>query len=287
MHASRRDVLRWLGALTASAAFAGGRGATGLIPLGCSSSSRGAAPAGGFFSPDQRRALSTLANAVLPPDDAPGGADLGAVAYVEALCTALDGPTPRILAGGPYSGRAAFADGTRPANDFATFQPIDRVTLTAWRLALFGSAGVPGGGPNDAVSGPVKGLRDQLKEGLAAAIAASPKPLDQLSPDELQDLFNGLEGAFRDLVVELVTQAAFAAPEYGGNPGLAGWKLVAFEGDVQPLGYSIWDDATWSYRERPEAPVSTPEPGTDPQPLDDDTRAFIGKIISLTSGKAF
>jgi len=30
----------------------------------------------------------------------------------------------------------------------------------------------------------------------------------------------------------------YAAPEYGGNRGLAGWQAVGFEGDVQPRGYT-------------------------------------------------
>jgi hypothetical protein len=275
MHSTRRDLLRWLTALAATSAAP-----PGLVQLGCKSSSPAPATTGGFFSADEARALGALANAVLPPGDgAPGGADLGAVQYVTALCTALDGDRPRILAGGPFSGRAG---GT---SDFQNFQALDRVSMAAWRLYLFGSKGAPG--PNDAVLGPVVGLRDRMKDGLAAAIQGAPKALDEMSPDDLAFYFDQIEGSFRDLVIELVSEAAFSAPEYGGNPDLAGWKLVRFEGDVQPRGYTTWNDATQSYEERPEAPVSGPATGPDPAPLDDDTRAFIDQIVALTGGKKF
>ena len=48
--------------------------------------------------------------------------------------------------------------------------------------------------------------------------------------------------------IELVCQAAYAAPEYGGNQGTVGWSQIHFEGDSQPLGYSLWDAANGVYR---------------------------------------
>jgi hypothetical protein len=281
MATTRRELLLWIGALTTQAALSG-----------CKSKATGPAPGDvpdGFFTPNQRLALGALANVVLPADDTPGGEALGAVPYIERLLTALDGDTPQVFAGGPYSDRNALPDGTHPANDFATFAPVDRVTLAAWRLILFGSSGVPGGGPNDAVNGKIVGLRDLVMTGVTTAMQASPnQPLGSLDPDALQTIFDEeLEGAFRDTLVELVTQAAFAAPEYGGNPDLAGWKLAHYEGDSMPLGYSIWDDKLGAYRERPDAPCSTPNPGPDPEPMDDVARAFIRKLVALTGGKEF
>ena len=157
----------------------------------------------------------------------------------------------------------------------------------AWRLRLFGSAGVPGGGPNDGVTGPTVGLRDQVRQGLAAAMKAAPASLDTLSPGDLTSVFAGLPKDFQDLLVELVAEGAFSAPEYGGNANLAGWTMIHFEGDVQPLGYSLYDEAAGAYRERPDAPMTSTNPGADPDPMDADTHKLVGILAQLANGKAF
>ena len=295
---ARRTFLR---TLAASAA-------TGALPLGCGDSAPeatpppdagtapacGTGPAEGFLTDDERRALAALADQVLVPDEVagrPGGAALGAVDYVEMLLTALDYDPPRIHAGGPYSGRQPFPDPTTgtpsdrfPTNDFAQFIPLSRVNLAAWRLYLYGSAGVEGGGPNDAVLGPARGLRDKVREGLCAAItAAAPRALDSLEPSEVATVWSGLPADFKDLVIDLVLEGAFAAPEYGGNRDLEGWKLIGFGGDSQPLGYSIFDETAAIYRERVEAPMTTANPGPDPEPMDDDTRSTF-ELATLALG---
>lgn len=269
--------------------------AAGALPsLGCDES--GTVVRDRFFAPDEEAALAALANAILPPDDQPGGAALGAVEYVNRLLVALEpaaGKEPDVYAGGPYSGRTPFADDhgkpstSFPDNSFLDRVPLDRVHRAAWKLKLYGSAGVDGGGPNDAVLAPVVGLRDMFRDGLAAAIASSPTPLAELSPEDLESAFFGLDPDFRDVLVALVTQAAFAAPEYGGNPSLAGWKMVHFEGDSMPLGYSQFDETTQSYVERPDAPMSGPATTPDPEPMDDEARAFIELVVAATGGKTF
>lgn len=271
---SRREMIAWLGAAAAVAC----------------SSSPSPPPQGGFFTDAERRALGALANAVLPPDGGAGGEALGAVPFIERLLTALDGlgpgEAPRLMAGGPFSGRQPFPDGTVPPNDFATWLEVDRVTLASWRLALYGSAGV-GGGPNDAIVGVVIGLREVVENGLADAMKGSPAPLETLDQAGIVDAFRNLDRDFRDALIDLVCQAAFGAPEYGGNPGLAGWKLTHFEGDSQPLGFSIYDEAAGKYRERPEAPMTGPNPGPDPDPLDDDVRSFLTTVVQAAGGKVF
>jgi len=222
-------------------------------------------PPGGYFSADERAALGALANAVIPPDDTPGGAALGAVEYIERLLTALD--DGKVFAGGPFSGRQPFPDGTHPPNAFETFVTLDRVTRKAWEARTLA-------------------LRTDVKDGLAAAILSAPGPIASLTQDQIVDWFRSQPPAFQDLLFELVSQAAFSAPEYGGNVDLGGWKLAHYEGDSQPLGYSIWDDAKMAYRERPEAPMSGPNP-SDPEPMDDEVRGVIRKIVVALGGKEF
>ena len=42
-----------------------------------------------------------------------------------------------------------------------------------------------------------------------------------------------------ELVIAHTLEAAFAAPEYGGNPELAGWRSVGWGGDSLPQGYAL------------------------------------------------
>ena len=249
----------------------------------------------GFFTDAERAALGALANAVLPPDDTPGGKDLGAVAYIEKLLTAFDAADathpPAIFAGGPFSGRMPFADDQGlpstnfPPNSFANFLFLDRVKDAGWRLAILGPTALPGGQPNANIPevAPIVGLRDQMKQGLADAIKGSVDlgygELATLSQDDLIAYLNKLPSEFHDLIIDLVQQACFCPPEYGGNANLAGWKLAHFEGDPQPLGYSVWSTAQNKYVERADAPMSTPN-ASDPEPLTPDVVAFIDTVIT-------
>jgi len=259
---SRRELIRLLG------------GAALLAKLPACGDNANSDP---IFTAGQRAMLEDLADVVIPPDDQPGGAKLGAVAYIEGLLQAFYGVgAPRIYAGGPYSGRQPDFDGNLVDNDFVTFIELDRVNDLAWRLFIFGSEGVAGGGPNDALLGPTPSLKQRLTDGLDAAIAMNVK--------DRAKLFDALDDDFRSLMIDLVSEAAFAAPEYGGNPGLAGWKMIHFEGDSQPLGYSHFDGT--NFVERGDAPLSTANPGEDPEPLTDDIRSILATVTSVLGGRS-
>jgi len=283
---TRRDLFKYMGGVAVASALP-------APLLGCDNGTT-PPPQTGFFTDEERAALSALANAVLPPDDTPGGADLGTVDFIEGFLTAFDAADathpPAIYAGGPFSGRAPYADDQGnpstnfPTNSFATYLPLDRVKDAGWRVALFGSSALPNGAPNDAVLGSVTGLRDQMKAGLADAIKGSVDlgfgDLATLGEDDLITYLNKLEPTFHDLIIDLVSQACFCPPEYGGNKNMGGWQLSHFEGDQLPLGYSVWSTAQNKYVERADAPMSTPG-GPDPEPLSDDVVAFIDNVISV------
>jgi hypothetical protein len=282
---SRRDVLRYIGGVAVTTA----------VPFPLLQCNGTPTPAQtGFFTAAQRTALGALADAVLPPDDQPGGNALGAVAYIENLLTAFDDTAvpPAIYPGGPFSGRAPYADDAGqpstnfPPNSFATYLPLDLVKDAAWRVQIFGSAGLPNGAPNDALLGPVVGLRDQFTTGLAAAIAGTTTPLEQLDQTDLIAYFNTLEITFRQLLIALVSQGCFCPPEYGGNINLGGWTMTHFEGDQQPLGYSVWSNDQGVYVERPDAPVTTATV-VDPEPLSPDIIALIDNVVTLLGGTVF
>lgn len=282
---TRRDVLRYIG---------GAAVATVVPPLGLLGCNSGTTPVQtGFFTDPERAALAALANAVLPPDDKPGGEALGAVDFIEKFLTAFDSADathpPAIYASGPFSGRAPYADAdgnpstTFPTDSFATYLPLDRVKDAGWRIQLFGSSAFSTGAPNDALLGPVVGFRDQMKAGLADAIKGATEngfgDLATLAPADLATYFNTLEPAFKDLIIDLVSQGCFCPPEYGGNLNMAGWEMSHFEGDQLPLGYSVWSTSQNKYVERPDAPMSTPG-GPDPEPLSADVVSFIDNLIA-------
>jgi len=265
---TRRELLVWVGASGASAALTAGCGASATMPPP-------PAPMPPYFTADERAVLGALADAVLPPDDVPGGNALGAVDYIERLLTALSQETPPLYAGGPYSDRnpvpkSSGGAGAAVPNEFASFLPLDRVSEQAWKLRILGSSGVSGGGPNDAVLGPVVGLRDAVAGAIQQAKAALPPNAapDALTAEERASLLASLDKGTQDTLVELVLEGAFTAPEYGGNKSLAGCAMCHFEGDSMPYGYSTFDTASGKYHEHPEAPCSTADPGPDPMPMD-------------------
>jgi hypothetical protein len=259
IRSSRRSLLKLFGASVAAASVPSLNGCASKDDA-AASSTQGAALHAEFFSPAERRVLGALADEVLPPDDQPGGARLGAVIFIERFLTALEGPHPSLWAGGPFR------------EQFAEFLPLDRVSLAAWKLALYGSDAV-GGGPNDEILGKTPGLRNDFKRNLA-----------RLKTDPSIDDF---EDDFRVTFIDLVTQAAYGVPEYGGNPNRAGWKAVYFDGDSAPNGFAQLDGATNTFEERAEAPLSTANPGPDPERMSFALELTLGTATSLFHGKVF
>jgi hypothetical protein len=285
----RRELIRWLGAVAAARALPACSGSSGT-PVHMMTPP----PPTSFLTTKQQDALAALADYVFPPDAQPGGSALGVVNYVETLLTALDGKTEMIFAGGPYSGRLPFstpdgAEGTDfPPDSFTTFVPLDRYRQAAWKLRLYGSAAIPGGGINDAVIGVTQGLRNQVPQALDAAIAAISVPLNTKTPAaQVEQAWNDLPSSDKNLLTELVIEGCFSSPEYGGNDKLQGFAICNFEGDVQPRGYSLYDAASGSYNQIPGHPVSTANPGTDPAPLDAQTEKLLETLVTFAGGKVY
>jgi Gluconate 2-dehydrogenase subunit 3 len=284
-------------------AWAGATGAASTI--GCSSAAvappttmpvpAAPKPIPPYFSSEDRAVLGALADAVLPPDDTPGGNALGAVDYIEGLLTAFERETPLIFMGGPYSGRTNLpaSDGSEtsiaPPDDFESFLPLDRVAERAWRLRIYGSQGVPGGGPNDAILGPVIGLRESIASAIAQAKANIPSGLTigELNPFQLSTILAAIDATTQSALIEAVLEGCFTAPEYGGNKNLAGWALCNFEGDSQPYGYSTYDETTGKYIDRPDHPCASPNPGPDPVPLTAATENLLKLAFAVLGGKTF
>ena len=148
----------------------------------------------------------------------PGAREADVTGYIDSMLGALgalDSAAPPVFAGGPWSNRH-----TSGPDLMARFMPLDPVARIAWRKRL-------------------TAWQDQYRNGIAT--------LDRLAggdftkaPATVQDkiLAGSAASSFTALLFEHTIEGLYAAPEYGGNPGLAGWKEIGFPGDIQPRGYT-------------------------------------------------
>lgn len=222
-----------------------------------------------FLTKEEVALWDALADTVWPAGTGiPGGAALGASRYVDSLLSAFESPDAPLF--------FADADGKEPV-------PLDPVMEHSFRLQLYGSSEVDY--PNAAVLGPEVGLRTQVRDGLAAAATTLGSDFASKSQSDRFAAFKTLPLAFRELVLDLVCQGLWSIPAYGGNVDGQGWAAIHLEGRGQPQGYSLWDDALNDYRERPEAPMSTIDPGPDPDPMTQDTRTLLDTVTRALGGR--
>jgi hypothetical protein len=260
-----------------------------------------ATPVSPFLSPDEMAVVHAVTGRVIPTDALlPGAVEAGAAEYINRLLSILpDEQSPgNVFGGGPFSGRTPFPDpstGTAsnqfPPDDFADFIPLTRLQLLSWRVQLLGTAAVPGSDFNTAVLGPVVGLRDQYKTGLADIQSKSQAMFSAdfttLSPTQQDTVLQAIDPNFFDLISEHTLEGMFCAPEYGGNSNGIGWTLIGYDGDSQPLGYSIFDATQMTYQERPDKPNSTADPDEDFSGVDATTQQFLNVLVRLAGSPHF
>lgn len=291
MLVTRRQVLRW-GAAGSALALLPGRGL-----LGCGGT---VTLQHDFLTDEEKRTLTAVTGRIVPTDDLPGAVEAGASEYISRLLTLVptaDAPTGNVFAGGPFSNRNPFPDPTTgtpsttyPPDDFLNFIPLNRLQLMSWRVQLLGTAAVPGSDFNAAVLGPVIGWRDQYRSGLAQIEALSQQSYNAAFADlaaDQQDAvlasLNQENADFVSLITGHTLEGMFCAPEYGGNTNRIGWNLIQYDGDSQPLGYSIFDETTMSYNERSDKPNSTQNPDEDFSGVDATTAQFLTLIVKAAN----
>lgn len=178
-----------------------------------------------------------------------------------------------------------------PPNAFREFVPLNRLQRLGWEIRLLGVDNVPEL-PSDLVTSntllrelPEVGLRQRYRDGLAALGAG----FVDLLP-ERQDAVLYSNGAPRAPFVALLErhaiEGALCAPEYGGNRDRLGWQLVGFDGDSQPLGYVVYDEAApGGYREtRSDKPNSGPNVDETCAGFSEAMAEFLGLISRVTGG---
>jgi hypothetical protein len=208
-----------IGALPVAVASAAALGAEGCT----SSASSGRTLR--FFTADQAAVVEAATARIAPgpaddPAEAghPGAREADVTGYIDSMLGALgslNDAAPLVFAGGPWSNR--HTSGPDLMARFATLDPVARI---AWRRRL-------------------TGWQQQYRQGIAT--------LDKLAGGD----FTKASGAKQDkilvmsalsdfvsLLFEHTIEGLYAAPEYGGNRGLVGWKEIGFPGDIQPRGYT-------------------------------------------------
>lgn len=223
---SRRGLLGAAAAGLAVLVPLGGGGRAIAVPVG--------SEAARYLDDRQLATLRAVVDRIVPADLDPGAVAAGCAEAIDALLGAFETDPPRIFAGAPFSDRAG-----SDVNHFEQFLTLDRYEEMAWRLQIQGS----GGNPDLQFNGLVKGFQQIYVDGLAAldeavllgrfasATAVERDLILQTSDDPLvKDLL--------DIAVPHTLQFMYGAPEYGGNAELVGWAYTAFDGDVQPRGWT-------------------------------------------------
>jgi hypothetical protein len=208
-----------------------------------------------------------------------------------------------IFAGGPFSGRNPFGDpatGTPsdrfPRRSFLDHLELPRVKRLAWTVRLNGASAVPEVADNPlAVSLADVDLRRKYREGLPLfdqvaqeLHTASFVDLTAQQQDEVLAEVQTRNRPFVDLLTFHSIEGLLCAPEYGGNRDGVGWALVRFDGDSQPLGYTIFDETAQQYRERPDKPNSRPNPDEDCSGLSAEMLEFVRfALVTLAGAQEF
>lgn len=160
---------------------------------------------------------------LIPADETAGATDAGVADYIDGLLGAFNADPPRIWAGGPVSGR--FGGEAR----FGRFLPLTALDELAWRTRIEGSLGIP----EREFNGPVVGLQERYRDGLAAL----GHDFADCDRDEQARRMRA-EREFTHLVYGHACEGMYGAPEYGGNRDRAGWEGIGYAGDVQPRGWT-------------------------------------------------
>jgi Gluconate 2-dehydrogenase subunit 3 len=178
-----------------------------------------------WLTDEEHRRLTAMCERLIPADGTPGATDSGVADYIDGLLGAFSFDPPHIWAGGPTSGRAGGSAG------FSVFIPLNALDELAWRIRIEGSLGLP----EREFNGPVVGLQERYRAGLAAL---GPDFCD-CRPEEQVGRMRA-DRDFTKLVYGHACEGMYGAPEYGGNRNLVGWSNIGYAGDVQPRG---WTDA--------------------------------------------
>ncbi|MDB6162488.1 MAG: gluconate 2-dehydrogenase subunit 3 family protein [Gammaproteobacteria bacterium] len=251
-----------------------------------------------FQNPQDYTTLEAFVDRLIPPDTNPDGspspgAQIAGVAdYIDFLLGAFGNERPFIFAGGPFSDRNPF-NGEGLTDGMASPLVLTDNQRLAWRIRILGTAEAAEresdrakiaiirannkiAGQGDA-NGDLPGFRQIYTNGIAALRGLNFTSLSTAQKDAIlnEPKMPAALATLVPLAYAHSVEGMYGNPEYGGNqpsnrdkPATGadgsnrpiGWQNVNFEGDRQPLGYTVFDSATGTYVEDANHPVSTPNP---------------------------
>ncbi|MFI5394311.1 MAG: gluconate 2-dehydrogenase subunit 3 family protein [Candidatus Binatia bacterium] len=154
-----------------------------------------------------------------------------------------------------------------PPDFFTQLLPLSRLQALSWKVRILGASAVPEVAANPLATSSIEvDFRNKYRNGLAALDQMSESSygasFTQITPAQQSSLLNkSPDQNFVTLLTYHTLEGVLSVPEYGGNRNRLGWQLVGFDGDSQPLGYTIYDESIGGYRERQDKPNSAPNPG--------------------------
>jgi hypothetical protein len=252
---------------------------------------------------DGRRNAADLTAVVLRQDSSAAagcrGADVNSDGLVDpadlrSTEVALFSARP-VFAGGPFSGRHPYANFSSgvvtdqfPPPEFANALPLNRLQRLGLIIRLDGAEAVPDAADNP-LANSLEGvdLRRKYREGIAEVEAMSQSlygaSFVRLSPAEQDDVLTFVDPEFVNIVTGHSIEGFLSDPEYGGNRDQIGWRLTRFDGDSQPLGYTLgFNEAEREYIERLDKPNSKPNPDEQCGDFSTTMIAFLSVIAGAT-----
>jgi gluconate 2-dehydrogenase gamma chain len=166
-----------------------------------------------FFSAPEALVIGAMADRIYPSDsNGPGATEIGVVQYIDRQLAGAWGSGERMYRQGPFTTPTDTGHGWQYALTPGDAYRVALVSLGDYTTAKYG------GQTYDALSS-----NDQ--EAVLNALMNDKVPtFTQISGPDFFAMF-----------LENVKEGVFADPSYGGNLGVAGWKLVGYPGD--PMAY--------------------------------------------------
>jgi hypothetical protein len=162
----------------------------------------------------------------------PGARDARVVNYIDTLLGVFSFDPPHVFAGGPFSARAGAA-----TDDMALFVALTPIQQVVWRER-------------------VTGLQQTYRRGIALLDSLAGGDFARVSADRQDQILGSRAAAvFCGVLFAHAIEGMYAAPEYGGNHDVIGWRDISFPGDSQPTGYT---DAEVSERDEGDSAPAGP-----------------------------
>lgn len=175
-----------------------------------------------FFTDKEHDTAHALVSRIIPADASPGAGEACVADFIDAFLAAFMTTPPFIYAGAPFSGRGGSA-----VNEFMQFIPLDAYEERGWREVVE---------YNQFVYRTGLAKLNTLAEGQGAACFSELSTAQQdsiINDDSDADVARLMDHAIPDTY-----NGMYGPPEYLGNKNLVGWGFTAYDGDVQPRGYT-------------------------------------------------